>query len=83
MLLPRASLLTEDNRVQERGAVCLVLPEGRTVLDSPAQKLKLLERTYLWRDVWMFLIQEDPFLLRRATERANSVLQCRNSRNKL
>ena len=52
--------------------VYLDLPEGWTFPLSPTFTLELLEQTYLWEDMWVFLIHKDPFLLRRAVDFINT-----------
>jgi hypothetical protein len=63
------------------GVVCPDLPEGSTFLLSPTFTLELLEHTYLWQDMWVFPIQKDPFLLRRAVEFTNTVWEYFESGN--
>ena len=63
------------------GGVCLGLPEGWTFPLSPTFTLELLEQTYLWQDLWVFLIQKDPFLLRRAVDSINTVWEYIDSGN--
>ena len=53
--------------------VCLDLPGGWTFPLSLTFTLVLLEQTYLWKDMWVFLTHKDPFLLRRAADFINIV----------
>ena len=53
--------------------VCLDLPEGWTFPLCLTSTLELIEQTYLWNDMWVFLTHKDPFLLRRAADFINIV----------